>query len=279
MDATIAFIGAGNMARSLIGGLLNSGYDRQRILATDPNEAARQQLTSTLGIAAYADNCEAAQQADVVVLAVKPQQLQAVCGELADTVQQYKPLIVSIAAGIRSSDIDRWLGGDMAIVRAMPNTPALVGSGASGLYANAAVSTEQKERAENILRAVGITVWVPKETLLDAVTAVSGSGPAYFFLFMEALSEAGERLGLNAEDARLLTLQTALGAARMAMESEEPFATLREKVTSPGGTTEAALKVFAREGCSEIIDQAAQAAYQRAGELAEQLGRDTEENG
>ncbi|SIO09628.1 pyrroline-5-carboxylate reductase [Sulfurivirga caldicuralii] len=277
MDATIAFIGAGNMARSLIGGLINSSYDRQRLLATDPNEDARQQLTSTLGISALADNHEAAGKADVVVLAVKPQQLQAVCRELADTVQQHKPLIVSIAAGIRSDDIDRWLGGSMAIVRAMPNTPALVGSGASGLYANAAVTPEQKELAENILRAVGITVWVNKETLLDAVTAVSGSGPAYFFLFMEALSEAGERLGLEAEDARLLTLQTALGAARMAMESEEPFATLRQKVTSPGGTTEAALKVFGREGCSEIIDQAAQAAYQRAGELAEQLGRDTKE--
>ncbi len=277
MNATIAFIGAGNMARSLIGGLISSGYDRQRILATDPNEAARQQLTSTLGIAAYADNAEAARQADVVVLAVKPQQLQAVCRALSETVQQHKPLIVSIAAGIRSSDIDRWLGGGLPIVRAMPNTPALVGSGASGLYATPAVSAEEKERAENILRAVGMTVWVPKESLLDAVTAVSGSGPAYFFLFMEALSEAGERLGLSADDARLLTLQTALGAARMAMESEEPFATLRKKVTSPGGTTEAALKVFDQAGCGEIIDQAAQAAYHRAGELAEQLGRDTEE--
>jgi len=277
MDATIAFIGAGNMARSLIGGLLHSGYDRQHLLATDPDEGARRQLTSTLGIAALADNAEAARQADVIVLAVKPQQLQAVCRELADAVQQRRPLIVSIAAGIRSHDIDRWLGGGMAIVRAMPNTPALVGSGASGLYANDAVSPEQKERAENILRAVGITVWVPKETLLDAVTAVSGSGPAYFFLFMEALSEAGERLGLKADDARLLTLQTALGAARMAMESEEPFATLRKKVTSPGGTTEAALKVFAREGCGEIIDQAVQAACHRAHELAEQLGRDSRE--
>ncbi len=274
-NATLAFIGAGNMARSLIGGLIQAGWPKAHLLATDPNEATRAQLTSQLGITVLSDNRAATKQADVVVLAVKPQQLQAVCRELADAVA-HKPLILSVAAGIRTADIDRWLGGGLPIVRTMPNTPALVGSGATGLFANDAVSPEQRTLAENILRAVGITVWVDKEKLLDAVTAVSGSGPAYFFMLMEAMQAAGERLGLEADQARLLTVQTALGAAKMALETQEDVDELRRKVTSPNGTTEAALKVFFETGCMETVDQALAAAYTRAGELAQQLGQDKE---
>lgn len=274
-NATLAFIGAGNMARSLIGGLIQAGWPKAHLLATDPNEATRAQLTSQLGITVLSDNRAATKQADVVVLAVKPQQLQAVCRELADAVA-HKPLILSVAAGIRTADIDRWLGGGLPIVRTMPNTPALVGSGATGLFANDAVSPEQRTLAENILRAVGITVWVDKEKLLDAVTAVSGSGPAYFFMLMEAMQAAGERLGLEADQARLLTVQTALGAAKMALETQEDVGELRRKVTSPNGTTEAALKVFFEAGCMETVDQALAAAYTRAGELAQQLGQDKE---
>ena len=274
-NATLAFIGAGNMARSLIGGLIQAGWPKAHLLATDPNEATRAQLTSQLGITVLSDNRAATKQADVVVLAVKPQQLQAVCRELSDAVA-HKPLILSVAAGIRTADIDRWLGGGLPIVRTMPNTPALVGSGATGLFANDAVSPEQRTLAENILRAVGITVWVDKEKLLDAVTAVSGSGPAYFFMLMEAMQAAGERLGLEADQARLLTVQTALGAAKMALETQEDVDELRRKVTSPNGTTEAALKVFFEAGCMETVDQALAAAYTRAGELAQQLGQDKE---
>ena len=273
--AKLAFIGAGNMARSLIGGLIEAGHPKKNLIATDPNETARAQLTTLFGIQTLADNQQAAQQADVIILAVKPQQLQDVCKLLADAVQ-HRPLILSIAAGIRIGDIDRWLGGGLPIVRTMPNTPALVQTGASGLYANAKVTPAQKTLAENILRAVGITIWVEQERLLDAVTAVSGSGPAYFFMLMEAMVSAGQQLGLDAQQSRLLTLQTALGAAKMAMESPDTCAQLRAKVTSPGGTTEAALKVFTEAQCPETVHQAMKAAYQRADELANLLSEEKE---
>ncbi|HIQ40851.1 MAG TPA: pyrroline-5-carboxylate reductase [Sulfurivirga caldicuralii] len=274
-NATLAFIGAGNMARSLIGGLVQAGWPKDRLLATDPNAAARAQLTTQLGITTLEDNAEAARQADVVVLAVKPQQLQSVCHALQPALS-HRPLILSIAAGVRSADIDRWLGGGLPIVRTMPNTPALVGAGATGLYANASVSAAQKTLAENILRAVGMTVWVDEEKLLDAVTALSGSGPAYFFMLMEAMQAAGERLGLDRNQARLLTVQTALGAAKMALETQEDTAELRRRVTSPRGTTEAALNVFFNAGCVEIVDRALTAAYHRADELANELAQDKE---
>lgn len=273
--AKLAFIGAGNMARSLIGGLLEAGYPKENIIATDPNEAAHTQLVTQFGIQALGDNAEAAKQADVVILAVKPQQLQAVCRGIAGAVG-HQPLILSIAAGVRVADIDHWLGSGRPIVRTMPNTPALVQTGASGLYANPAVSEPQKTLAENILRAVGITVWVDEERLLDAVTAVSGSGPAYFFMLMEAMVNAGQQLGLNEAQSRLLTLQTALGAAKMAMESTDSCAQLRQKVTSPGGTTEAALNVFMQAKCPETAQAAMEAAYNRADELANLLSKDEE---
>ncbi len=271
----IAFIGGGNMARSLIGGLLATGWPAARIHVAEP-AAAQHALLHQLdsGLQVGDDNPAAAAAAEVVVLAVKPQVLPGVARELAAVVQPRQPLCLSIAAGVRVADLERWLGGAAPVVRAMPNTPALVQSGATGLYANPRVSEAQRARAESLLRAVGLTVWVDDEALLDAVTALSGSGPAYFFLFMEAMQAAGEALGLPAESARVLSLQTALGAARLALESPEPVDVLRQRVTSPGGTTEAALAEFEAGDLHGLVARAMQAAHRRARELADRLGRD-----
>lgn len=272
MNLTICFIGAGNMSISLIGGLIASGYPKDKIRATDPSEARRREITQSMGIHCDEDNIEAAKQSDIIVLAVKPQMLELVCQQLSATLQAKRPLVISIAAGVRSTDIDYWLGGGMAIVRTMPNTPALIRSGATGLFANSAVSEAQKEQAEHILRAAGITVWVPKETDLDIVTAISGSGPAYYFLFMEAMQHAGQKLGLDEATARLLTIQTAFGAAKMALESPDDCATLRQKVTSPNGTTEKAIQSFESHQLRETIEDAMKAAKDRAISLANELG-------
>ena len=272
MHASICFIGAGNMAQSLIGGLIASGYDKQNIIATDPTQESRNAVTEKFGIQCFGDNAEAVSKADIVVLAVKPQILESVCQTILDSVKSKKPLIISIAAGIRSKDINCWLGGNAAIVRTMPNTPALIQTGATGLFANEIVSQDQQSQAEHILRAAGITVWVDNETKLDAVTALSGSGPAYYFLFMEAMEQAGQQLGLDEKTAHLLTLQTALGAAKMALESHQDFASLRQNVTSPNGTTEKAIQSFQADGLPEIINKAMKAAQNRAVELADELG-------
>ncbi len=272
MHASICFIGAGNMAQSLIGGLIASGYDKQNIIATDPTQESRNAVTEKFGIKCFGDNAEAVNKADIVVLAVKPQILESVCQTILDSVKSKKPLIISIAAGIRSKDINRWLGGNVAIVRTMPNTPALIQTGATGLFANEIVSQDQQSQAEHILRAAGITVWVDNEEKLDAVTALSGSGPAYYFLFMEAMEQAGQQLGLDEKTAHLLTLQTALGAAKMALESHQDFASLRQNVTSPNGTTEKAVQSFQADGLPEIINKAMKAAQNRAVELADELG-------
>jgi len=274
MNATLCFIGAGNMAKSLMGGLIASGYPKEHIMATDPTEAQRNQVTETFGIECLADNNDAIQRADIVILAVKPQILQTVCKSIQTSVQNKNPLIISVAAGIRSSDINRWLGGSQAIVRTMPNTPALIQSGATGLYANAIVSPEQKEQAEHIMRAAGLTIWVDEEQKIDAVTALSGSGPAYYFLFMEAMENAAQELGLDAKTAHLLTMQTAFGAAKMVLESRDDCATLRKNVTSPNGTTEQAINTFEAEGLRETVAKAMQAANRRAQELANELGDD-----
>ena len=274
MNATLCFIGAGNMAKSLIGGLIASGYSKQHLLATDPTQAQRAHITETFGIQCLEDNHAAIAQADIIVLAVKPQILQAVCKSIKNTVQDQQPLIISVAAGIRSNDINRWLGNNLAIVRTMPNTPALIQSGATGLYANATVNALQKEQAEHIMRAAGLTIWVDEEAKLDAVTALSGSGPAYYFLFMEAMENAAQDLGLDAKTAHLLTMQTALGAAKMVLESRDDCATLRQKVTSPNGTTQAAIKTFEAEGLRHTVKKAMQAAQNRANELANELGDD-----
>jgi pyrroline-5-carboxylate reductase len=272
-EISIAFMGGGNMARSLIGGLITGGHHADCIRVADPDAGQREFLRSHFGVQTGADNLELAARAKVIVLAVKPQILQTVAQQLAPLIQSSQPLLISIAAGVREPDVRRWLGGGpLAVVRAMPNTPALVGSAASALFANEFVSEHQRQQAESLLRAVGVTVWVKDEALLDAVTALSGSGPAYFFLLMEALEQVGIRLGLNADTARLLTLQTAFGAAKMALESAESPATLRTRVTSPGGTTERALAVLQEGGLEPLVAQALEAACQRARELGDLLG-------
>jgi len=271
--ATITFIGGGNMARSLVGGLIADGVSASRLRVADVNIDSLERLRAQYGVATYADNNAAVQDVQVVLLAVKPQAARAVAIELGATLERQRPLIISIVAGLRSADLARWLGYDAAIVRTMPNTPALVQSGATALHANLAVSSTQREQAESIMRAVGLTLWLDNEDQMDAVTALSGSGPAYFFLVMELMQRAGTALGLPPETARLLTLQTAFGAAKMALESPEDAATLRQRVTSPGGTTEQALKVFAERGLEQIFGDALAAATRRAQELADQLGR------
>lgn len=273
MDSkTIAFIGCGNMAASLINGLVADGYEAKKIIASDPDSAKTAQLSSHLGIETTADNSQAVELADMVVLAVKPQLLEQVATAIAPAVQKKQPLIISIAAGVLEQDIENWLGGSVALVRTMPNTPAMIKVGATVLHANHLVTSEQKNQAETILRAVGLTQWVESEDLLNAVTALSGSGPAYFFLVMEAMESAAVKLGLPEETAHLLTLQTALGAARMAMESSDTPAVLREKVTSPGGTTEAALKSFEDGGLRDLFTQALTEARDRSIELSKLLG-------
>lgn len=273
MSSTIAFIGGGNMAASLIGGLLAARNSAQ-LLVVEPDAEKCRALEQQFGISTRQDAREAL-AADVVVLAVKPQILQTVCRQLATQLGDRTPLFISIAAGVRSADIGRWLGGDRAVVRCMPNTPALVQTGATALLANARVSDSQKQLAELILTTVGICLWVDDEAQLDAVTALSGSGPAYFFLFMEALQAAGEHLGLPAATAQTLTLQTALGAARMASTSDVDAATLRAQVTSKGGTTEQALLSFEQADFRNIILQALTAACDQSRQLADALGKDS----
>ncbi|MEE9358480.1 pyrroline-5-carboxylate reductase [Candidatus Vondammii sp. HM_W22] len=268
----IAFIGGGNMAASLIGGLVADGYNPKRIIASDPDGEKLASLAARFGVITVADNEEAVSQADVVVIAVKPQIAEQVARNLASAAQSKQPLIVSIVAGVRESDLQIWLGGDLALIRTMPNTPAMIQAGASVLHAGPGVSSDQKNLAESILRAVGLTLWVDNEEKMDAVTALSGSGPAYLFLVMESMEQAGIELGLPAESARLLTLQTALGAARMAMESSDGPATLRKKVTSPGGTTEAALAIMEQGGVRRLFTQALTGARDRSIELSKLLG-------
>jgi pyrroline-5-carboxylate reductase len=268
----IAFIGAGNMARGLVGGLIADGYAPERIIAADPDQQRLQDLHAEFGVQMSARNTLAVKAADIVVIAVKPQLVAHVAHEISGGQGLTHKLVISIAAGIRSGTLERWLGQEVAVVRAMPNTPALVQSAATVLYANARVTAAQRASAESILRAVGLTLWIGQEDLMDAVTALSGSGPAYFFLVMEALEQAGHKLGLPAEMARLLTLQTAFGASKMALESGIESAALRSQVTSPGGTTERAIGVLKDGGLDVLFERALDAARQRSIELSELLG-------
>lgn len=272
---TIGLIGAGNMARSLAGGLLASGWPKDKLILSDPDDGQRAAVERHLGVGVYRDNRDVARKADILVFAIKPQVFGAVARALASGVQSRRPLVVSLAAGVRIADIDRWLGGNLPIVRAMPNTPALVGSGASGLFANERVTSDQHDRAEAIVRAVGVAVWVSSEAQLDVVTALSGSGPAYFFLVMEALEEAAIARGLPRDQARLLALETAFGAAKMALEGADEPQLLRRQVTSPGGTTEAAIKTLEDGGLRQLFSRAIMAAEQRAGELGDLFGKDS----
>ena len=271
-DSNIGFIGGGNMAASLIGGLVANGTLPGTIWVSDPDTPKLDDLTRRFGVNAGDDNGDVASRCDTVVLAVKPQIMNTVVQDLAPVLGEHAPLLVSIAAGVRETDINRWAGGDMAIVRTMPNTPALVGCGATALYANVKVDSDQRERADAILKAVGITIWVDDEAHLDAVTALSGSGPAYYFLLMEIMQATGEAMGLDAGAARRLTLQTALGAARIANESDEPPAVLRERVTSPGGTTERALVTMREGGIHRVVAEGIQGARQRSVELGDAFG-------
>lgn len=276
-NSKLVFIGGGNMATSLIGGLCNAGVPASNITVVDPQseQLARLSVEYQINTATEATS-DLLAAADAVTLAVKPQILQAVCRGLAEQISacETKPLILSVAAGIRASSIKRWLGGHVAIVRAMPNTPALIQAGATALVADDSCSKEQKSLAEEVMRTAGLCVWVNEEADIDAVTAISGSGPAYFFLFIEALEAAGEKLGLESRTSRLLALQTAFGAARMALESDEDPAELRRKVTSPGGTTEQAILSFESNKLRELVEAATEAAATRSVELANQLGND-----
>lgn len=272
MAERLTFIGGGNMSRSLIIGLIHHGMSAEQIHVVEPSETQRQ-LLKPYGVHTYAQATADAMDCQLLVLAVKPQIMATVAQDLQPHVQQCQPLIVSVAAGIRCDDLDRWLGGNMAIVRTMPNTPALVQSGASGLFANTHVSSEQKNLAESVMRAVGLSLWVEKEELLDAVTAVSGSGPAYYLLMMEAMTQAGCQLGLDEKTAQLLTIQTAFGAAKMALESELSPAELRAQVTSPNGTTAAAIAHLQQQGYEILMQAAMQAASNRAKELADEFGK------
>lgn len=266
----IGFIGAGNMARSLIGGLISSGVKSTHLFAADPNEDIRKALQKDFSIETFTENQQLVDVCDVVVFAVKPQALKGVATPIKP---KESALYLTVAAGIPSESLNNWLGSNKAIVRAMPNTPSLVLSGATGLFANNSVSEEQKDTAESILRAVGVTVWVEEEKLLDAVTALSGSGPAYFFLVMEAMEKAGIELGLPAETARLLAIQTGFGATKLALEVNDSPEELRQKVTSPGGTTEQAVNTLKEKGLVEIFNKAMTAARDRAETLADELGK------
>lgn len=264
----VAFIGGGNMARALIGGMVRGGAPAQTIHVSEPYAPNREGLASEFGVATTEDNAVAASKAAVWVLATKPQVLRGVCEALAPLAQAQRPLVVSIAAGITSAQLDRWLGGGIAVVRTMPNTPALLGAGVTGLYATAATSDAQRALANQLLRPAGETVWINNETLMDAVTAASGSGPAYVFLLAEALQAAAEAEGLPADAARTLVVETLAGAARMLKESGETATTLRQRVTSPNGTTQAALDAFAAGGFTPLVAAAVHAARIRGAELS-----------
>ncbi|MGE4073406.1 MAG: pyrroline-5-carboxylate reductase [Lysobacterales bacterium] len=269
MATRIAFIGGGNMARSLIGGLIRQGRSRDSIHVAEPNAALRDALARDFGVITHGDNLAAALACDIWVLAVKPQVMPQVLAQLAPAATDRAPLVVSIAAGVTHASMAIALGARARVVRTMPNTPAMIGAGITGLYAAADVGEDERLLVEQLLATAGATVWISDESQMDAVTAVSGSGPAYFFLLIESLISAGVKQGLPPETAATLAKHTALGAARMTLESPEPPEILRQRVTSPGGTTAAALDTFAAGGFAELVDRAVAAATRRGRELAQ----------
>ena len=268
VSGSIAFIGGGNMARSLIGGLIARGASAASIRVAEPVEVLRESLARDFGIQVFATAVEAAADADLWLLAVKPQVMRIVCEGLSSIALSRKPLVVSIAAGITASQMQRWLGGDGAVIRAMPNTPALLGAGVTGLFASAQVDATGRARAEELLSSAGKIVWIDDEAKMDAVTAVSGSGPAYVFLLAEAMAEAAKAEGLADDAARTLVLQTVLGAARMLTESDEAPVELRTRVTSPNGTTQAAIEAFQAGGFEKLVGKAIHAASERGRQLS-----------
>ncbi|MFA5241602.1 MAG: pyrroline-5-carboxylate reductase [Sulfuricella sp.] len=268
----ISFIGGGNMASALIGGLVAQGFDAAQIRVADVSHETREALQARYPVQTFASVDAESVASEIIVLAVKPQQLREVAATLAPLL--HRQLVISIAAGVRSGDLSRWLGGYRQLVRSMPNTPAMVSAGMSGLYALPEVAQPQREQAEIVLRAVGATLWLSEEAQMDGVTAVSGSGPAYVFYFMEAMQTAATELGFSPQQARTLTLQTFLGAASLASQSEEDTATLRARVTSRGGTTERALASMEEAAVKAAIIQAIHAAAARSRELGDALGKE-----
>ncbi|MGI1679333.1 MAG: pyrroline-5-carboxylate reductase [Cellvibrionaceae bacterium] len=269
-EPQLTFIGGGNMATSIIGGLIAQRFPANAITACDPLEENLQKLKSNFNISTSTNNAEGVTNADAILLAVKPQVMKTVCEQLKPFLKK-DVVIISIAAGIPVKSIAQWIGNDFAIIRCMPNTPALVQQGASGLYANDNTTNKQKDIANKILSAVGVVEWLDEENLLDAVTAISGSGPAYFFLFMESMIEAGIKQGLAADTAKNLAVQTCLGAGLLAQKSDVDVAELRQKVCSPGGTTIEAVKSFEADDIKAMVERAMQACADRAVEMAEEL--------
>ena len=268
----ITFLGGGNMASALIGGLINNGFPVGDIVVIELGADGRSRLEKTFGVQCHAEPDVGSLDCDVLLLAVKPQQMREACASVSKYLDQQ--LVISIAAGLRLADLSRWLGGYGKLVRTMPNTPALIGCGVTGLFALPTVSEAEKLGTERVLHAVGSTLWVSDEAQLDAVTAISGSGPAYVFLFIEAMQQAAAELGFTPKQARQLSIETVLGAARLACHSEDPASVLRQRVTSKGGTTEAALLVMAESGVKEGIVAGIMAANARSAEMGELLGQD-----
>jgi pyrroline-5-carboxylate reductase len=271
MTPVIGFIGGGNMARSLMGGLIARDHPADGVIVADPFAEARERVARDYGVRATDDNIAVASAANVLILAVKPQELRTVCQAVAKSVQAQAPLVISVAAGIPAGAISGWLGG-VPVVRTMPNRPALYGCGVTALYAMAGVKPDARTLAEEIMSAAGATVWVEQEKHLDAVTAISGSGPAYFFLLIEMLEQAGCTFGLSESVSHRLAVETAYGSGLMARDATETPAILREQVTSKGGTTEAALKVLEAREVRAIFAQALAAAENRSAVLAKTFG-------
>ncbi len=273
--SNIAFIGGGNMARAIAGGLIRSGFDPAHIFIAEPNAEQRSLLSGEFGSSTIVDdNSAVASQVGTMVLAVKPQILRAVCINLRDAAQEQKPLVISIAAGPRVDDIERWLGGELEIVRVMPNQPALVDQGISALFANRRTDELGRILAEKVMTAVGQAVWVESESLLDAVTAISGTGPAYFYLLIDAMIKSAVKLGIDPAVARTLCVETARGAATLAAAEAESMSALIERVRSPGGTTTAAFEKLDAANIHAIFDSAIQAAKERSIELAHQANQE-----
>jgi pyrroline-5-carboxylate reductase len=267
----IGLIGGGSLATSLVKGLLLDGHPKDQLWVSNRSQERQHFFANEIGVHATADNQQLASSVDVLILSVKPYQVQAILHPLFDTLHQHQPILLSVAAGLRVHTLKRWLPGKISLIRAMPNTAAFVQCSATGLYAGEDVPSEHCELAESILRTVGTVVWVDQETQLDAITALAGSGPAYYFYMIEKLKNAAIELGLNAKDAELLAVQTAFGASRLALESTDSLELLRKKVTSPKGTTEKAIHILEQENMDKILTKALQASTKRAQEIADEL--------
>ncbi len=273
-NTNLAFIGAGNMSRSLIGGLIKNGYPSRAITVADINSDMLSAIEKDFSVSTNIDNNAAIEHANVIVLAVKPTIIKPVIKQIKQSIAEHMPLIISIAAGVREKDITRWIGHRPPVVRCMPNTPALLGAGASGLFANRQVSATQKQLAQTIIESTGIAHWVEDESQLDTITALSGSGPAYFFYLTECMTDAAVKLGLDKELAETLANQTAFGAARMLVETSTAAKPLRENVTSIGGTTEAAINSFESNELRNLVYEGMESAYNRSIELGKKLGEE-----